>query len=105
MGRLAPDVERAEQSITNRAPQYQDVSDDLPQASDDELEDDVMQEPDPPDDNGHDDNDDDEGGPRKIRRRDRWSGTTCHLQQIRAWPTCPGYHLLASAWRHPTWIR
>lgn len=67
MGRLAPDVEQAEQGITNRAPQYQDVSEDLPQDSDHELEDDVMQEPEPP--GIEDQEEEDEGGPRKVRRR------------------------------------
>ena len=62
-GRLDPAIEQAEQSLSNRAPQYQDVSQDLPVDSDEDLEDDVRQEPEPLEDS------DEEGAPRKVRRR------------------------------------
>ena len=62
-GRLDPAIENAEQSLSSRAPQYHDLMDDNPEASDEELEDDVLRESRPLEDP------DEEGGPRKIRRR------------------------------------
>ena len=43
-GRLDPAIENAEQSLSSRAPQYHDLMDDNPEASDEELEDDVLRE-------------------------------------------------------------
>eukprot|EP00438_Fugacium_kawagutii_P028282 Skav227626 [mRNA] locus=C9358797:125:8101:- [translate_table: standard] len=64
-GRLDPDVEQAEQSLSQRAPQYQDLTGERPEESDEELEEDCREEPlihEPP-------FDEDDGAPRKIRRR------------------------------------
>lgn len=63
MGRLDPQIEQAEQSLTQRAPQYQDLTDELPAIDDEELKMDLEEpesdtEPDP-----------DLEGPRKVRRR------------------------------------
>ena len=67
MGRLDPQLEQAEQSLSQRAPQYQDLTKELPTVDDEELKTDLEAEP---------DNDDDlisnfdaEEGPRKVRRR------------------------------------
>ncbi len=65
-GRLDPDIEQAEQQLSNRAPQYQDLTKDLPEESDEELMHDREAEP-------LEDKEvrefEEEGGPRKIRRR------------------------------------
>lgn len=64
-GRLHPDMEKAEQSLSTRSGQYEDLLDDhLPTPADMELEDDIMEEP---EDNGEPNPED--LGPRKIRRR------------------------------------
>ena len=65
-GRLDPSVERAEQELSSRCPQYQDLSQDIPEDTDMELEQDIMEEPDEaPEENEQEE----EGGPRKVRRR------------------------------------
>ena len=64
-GRLDPDVEQAEQQLSNRAPQYQDLTLELPEEADDELTHDIEAEPDI----DKEIRDFEEEGPRKIRRR------------------------------------
>ena len=65
LGQLSPDLERASESLREKAGQFIDLLPDKPQDEDMELEedfnDDDDDDPDPPDDL--------EGGPRKIRRR------------------------------------
>ena len=66
LGQLSPDLERASESLREKAGQFIDLLPDKPQDDDMELEedfndDDDDDDPDPPDDL--------EGGPRKIRRR------------------------------------
>ena len=68
-GRLDPQVEAAEQSLTDRAAQYQDLTDERPRDDDFELNEDLEDEP---DDNDDDDNmdggDDGDEKPRKSKR-------------------------------------
>ena len=66
-GRLHPDVESAEQSLADRAGQFQDVTEERPQDDDYELKDDVDDQPDDDDDWG-DDEDGDER-PNKPTKR------------------------------------
>eukprot|EP00438_Fugacium_kawagutii_P033822 Skav235831 [mRNA] locus=scaffold1931:222076:230114:- [translate_table: standard] len=64
-GRLHPELEQAEQSVTTKSGQYEDLTKDHePQEEDHELEEDLWDEPDPPEDDEPIDQ-----GPKKIRRR------------------------------------
>ncbi|CAL1138301.1 unnamed protein product [Cladocopium goreaui] len=63
-GRLHPDVEAAEQNLRERAGQFHDCTEELPNDDDFELDQDVIDEPDEQDD-GDDDDDDPMDKPRK----------------------------------------
>ena len=80
-GRLDPAIENAEQSLSSRCPQYQDLTNDIPLEDDEELSQDMEDYPDDgdsPDDNDDDGNSgprkrlnslDDDSGPRRVRLR------------------------------------
>ena len=72
-GRLHPDVEAAEQNLRERAGQFHDCTEELPNDDDFELEQDVIDEPDEQDD-GDDDDDDPMDKPRKSTKRPNLEG-------------------------------